>query len=294
MVDSVVHTGTTAPDRAEGISGAERDAARRHAPWKLVALSFALPVMVVGGLLATEWVRAGAAERANAVIMNNGRWVDLHAGPGTGFRLLDTIPDGTTVAVVCVAGERGGSGPSERWAKLDNGAWVHESFVYVEDREVRETCDSVPDPDGVAAEPDTPDGGRVAATIDIGGSSRLNRRSGPGTNFDRVGGLADGDDVMIECTAHAESVNGPKGETDVWDRLEDGSWVSDAYVDTGTLDPVAAPCDDRSDSPGGDGASPSGGGPPPGRPPGLPEGGGGRGDDKGGGFDFGGGIPDDG
>lgn len=80
------------------------------------------------------------------------------------------------------------------------------------------------------------------------GSLPLNKRSGPGTGFSLVGSVANGTTVTITCQAHGDVEDGPFGKTDLWDRLPDGSYVSDAFVDTKTMAMVAPLCPG---SPGG-------------------------------------------
>ncbi|GGM50354.1 hypothetical protein GCM10012275_21540 [Longimycelium tulufanense] len=71
----------------------------------------------------------------------------------------------------------------------------------------------------------------------------VNLRSGPGTSYDKVGALRDGTVVEIACTARGEELTGPwNNKSDIWDRLPDGKWISDAFVDTGTNEPVAPSC----------------------------------------------------
>lgn len=57
----------------------------------------------------------------------------------------------------------------------------------------------------------------------------VRQRSGPGTNFATVGFLADGQQIGIACQARSSSIiNG----TGIWDRLSDGSYVTDYYTTT--------------------------------------------------------------
>jgi hypothetical protein len=57
----------------------------------------------------------------------------------------------------------------------------------------------------------------------------LRQRSGPGTNFATVGYLQNGQQIMITCqTRSGSAING----TSIWDRLSDGSYVTDYYTTT--------------------------------------------------------------
>ncbi|MQA25707.1 MAG: peptidoglycan DD-metalloendopeptidase family protein [Micromonosporaceae bacterium] len=78
--------------------------------------------------------------------------------------------------------------------------------------------------------------------VDTDGGGTLRRRSGPGTDHDILGELADGATVAIECSANGTEHVGRDGASKVWHKLSDGAWVSGAYVWTGTADPVKGWC----------------------------------------------------
>jgi surface antigen len=56
----------------------------------------------------------------------------------------------------------------------------------------------------------------------------LQARKGPGTNFPAVGTIANNSPVQIVCQLHGESING----SDIWNKLADGTYVTDYYCDT--------------------------------------------------------------
>ncbi|MFI9402026.1 CAP domain-containing protein [Nocardia sp. NPDC052316] len=58
----------------------------------------------------------------------------------------------------------------------------------------------------------------------------------------KVGRVRHGARVRIVCTTRGDRVTGSWGATDVWDRLDSGRWISDAFVDTGTDEPAAPDC----------------------------------------------------
>ncbi|GAA4436620.1 M23 family metallopeptidase [Phytohabitans houttuyneae] len=79
--------------------------------------------------------------------------------------------------------------------------------------------------------------------VDTDGGTTLNKRSGPGIANAVVGKLTDGDTVTITCSARGTRHTGRNSYvTDLWNKLSDGSWVSDAYVWTGTGSPVNGTC----------------------------------------------------
>lgn len=69
---------------------------------------------------------------------------------------------------------------------------------------------------------------------DANGGTIVNRRSGPGTGYAVVGTVADGATISITCWRNGTTHSGRYGATAVWDKLSDGTWVSDAFVYTGT------------------------------------------------------------
>ncbi|MBB5868935.1 LasA protease [Allocatelliglobosispora scoriae] len=75
--------------------------------------------------------------------------------------------------------------------------------------------------------------------IDAWGSGTINKRSGPGTGYGIVGSVADGTTVTISCWRAGTSVGGRWGTTTTWDKLSDGTWISDAliYTGVGTIGP---------------------------------------------------------
>jgi LasA protease len=79
--------------------------------------------------------------------------------------------------------------------------------------------------------------------VDTDGGGVLNRRAGPGTGYEVVGTVEDGATVGVECSAPGTTHTGRDGYTsDLWDRLDDGSWVSDVFLWTGSDAPEAGWC----------------------------------------------------
>jgi uncharacterized protein YraI len=82
----------------------------------------------------------------------------------------------------------------------------------------------------------------ASATINCPGGCAVNARSGPSTGYGATGSLANGTKVTIQCTARGEWITGQYGDTDLWDDIGSGRYVSDALVLTGTNNPVAGDC----------------------------------------------------
>ncbi|MGP4014143.1 SH3 domain-containing protein [Streptomyces sp. 4N124] len=71
---------------------------------------------------------------------------------------------------------------------------------------------------------------------------RLNVRRGPGTQYSIVRVLPEGARVPIFCQTPGETVTGPYGTSNIWDNIDNGEFVSDAYVNTGSDGYVASRC----------------------------------------------------
>ena len=71
---------------------------------------------------------------------------------------------------------------------------------------------------------------------------RLNVRRGPGTQYGIVRVLPEGAKVPIFCQTPGTTVSGPYGTSNIWDNIDDGEFVSDAYVLTGSDGYVASRC----------------------------------------------------
>lgn len=84
--------------------------------------------------------------------------------------------------------------------------------------------------------------GFTQGVVDTYGGSYLNKRSGPGTGYAVSGSVADGATVNVACSANGTTHTGRYGTTSLWNRLTDGTWVSDAYMWTGVNGPVNGWC----------------------------------------------------
>jgi hypothetical protein len=58
-------------------------------------------------------------------------------------------------------------------------------------------------------------------------------RSSPSSSANRVGELANGAKIGIQCQVSGRSVSGTYGTSSIWDRIGKNKYVSDAYVYTG-------------------------------------------------------------
>ncbi|MFC5214192.1 hypothetical protein [Streptomyces coerulescens] len=63
---------------------------------------------------------------------------------------------------------------------------------------------------------------------------RINVRTGPGTQYPVRQVLPEGAKVPIFCQTPGMTVTGPYGTSNIWDNIDDGLFVSDTYVQTGS------------------------------------------------------------
>lgn len=84
--------------------------------------------------------------------------------------------------------------------------------------------------------------GFTQGIVDAHGGSTVNKRSGPGTGHPVVGTVRDGATVDVACSSNGTTHSGRWGTTALWDRLSDGTWVSDAFLYTGITGPVNGWC----------------------------------------------------
>jgi uncharacterized protein YraI len=66
--------------------------------------------------------------------------------------------------------------------------------------------------------------------------------SGPSTAYPLVDTLPAHSAVTIHCQTPGQSVSGPFGTSNIWDRIGSGRYVPDSYVYTGSDGYVAARC----------------------------------------------------
>ena len=126
--------------------------------------------------------------------------LNVRSGPGTGYARIKTLSPGTAVSIYEYQETNG-----VRWGRIGTSQWVCMTYVQLSEQS---------DGDGTA---DASSGtGRVIS------STVLNIRSGPGTNYSRVGQLQPGAKVEITEQTRTGGV--------LWGRMSQG-WVCMQYVD---------------------------------------------------------------
>jgi len=153
-------------------------------------------------------VTVSYAYKATSTTSLNGR-----SGPSTEYPVVRTYPAGSTLSVLCqTTGQQ--IGGTTVWDRLADGLFVTDYYV------------STSSSTGFTAPlPRCTYPGQVTAT------DGLNARTGPGTSYSLSGSpVPFGALAWVMCQRAGSTV----GTTAVWDRLDDGRWVSDYYVSNGS------------------------------------------------------------
>ncbi|MET9020578.1 glycoside hydrolase domain-containing protein [Actinopolymorpha sp. NPDC004070] len=130
-------------------------------------------------------------------------------GPGTAYPAVGRRESGSNVNVLCqTAGSQVGA--TTVWDRLADGTYVSDLYV------------GTPNKRGYSAPiPKC----RYSYTV---WTDALRVRSGPGTNYSQVGQILYGGMANILCQRTGTQV----GKSRVWDKLDNGGWVSDWYTMT--------------------------------------------------------------
>ncbi|MFI8526663.1 glycoside hydrolase domain-containing protein [Promicromonospora sukumoe] len=157
----------------------------------------------------SDSVRAPVATVARQYAVTSSTPLNARSGPSSSSPVVRTYAPGAALSVVC-QGSGQQVGPTAVWDRLTNGAWVSDRYV------------STPSGTGFSASvlPRCTYPGQV--TVDL-----VNARTGPGASYPTTGSpLRRGALAYVMCQRAGSRV----GTTAVWDKLRNGSWVSDYYV----------------------------------------------------------------
>ena len=146
----------------------------------------------------------GYAHQITSLPSLNGR-----SGPKTSTPIMQSYAPGATVGVVCqTAGSK--IGTTSVWNKLTDGNYVSDYYVSTPSN----TTYSAPLP-------------RCTYPFQVT-IPTLNKRTGPGSSYAVSGTLPGGALGWVTCQRPGSKV----GTTSVWDKLDDGKYVSDFYLAT--------------------------------------------------------------
>ncbi|MBD0841271.1 glycoside hydrolase domain-containing protein [Streptomyces sp. TRM68416] len=134
--------------------------------------------------------------------------LNARTGPSTSYPVAATYAPGASLKVVC---QTPGSkvGTTSVWDKLSNGSYVSDYYVST--------------PSGTGYSSPLP---RCTYPYQVTATGGLTERSGPGSGYPAVGTSPNGALAWVTCQRAGTTV----GTTKVWNRLDNGRYVSDYYV----------------------------------------------------------------
>ncbi|MER8004513.1 MULTISPECIES: glycoside hydrolase domain-containing protein [unclassified Streptomyces] len=158
----------------------------------------------------TDRLDAPVATVAHPYKVTSTTALNARTGPSTSYPVAATYAPGTTLDVVCQApGAKVAT--TSVWDKLTNGAYVSDHYV------------STPSDTGYSSP--LP---RCTYPYQVTATNGLTERSGPGSGYSAVGTSPNGALAWVTCQRTGTTV----GTTKIWDRLDNGHYVSDHYVAT--------------------------------------------------------------
>ena len=158
----------------------------------------------------TDRLDAPVATVAYSYKVTSTTTLNARTGPSTSYPVAGTYAPGSALKVVCQApGSKVGT--TSVWDKLSTGSYVSDYYVNTPST----TGYSSPLP-------------RCTYPYQVTSASGLTERSGPGSGYSAVGTSPNGALAWVTCQRAGSTV----GTTKVWDRLDNGHYVSDYYVAT--------------------------------------------------------------
>ena len=134
--------------------------------------------------------------------------LNARTGPSTTYPVVRQYGSGSNLSVLCqTTGQKVST--TSVWDRLSDGSYVSDYYVSTPSN----TTFSSPLP-------------RCTYSYQISGAASVNLRSGPGTSYSIVGSIPAGGLAAVTCQKSGSLVS----TTRIWDRLDNGKWVSDYYV----------------------------------------------------------------
>lgn len=210
--------------------------------------------------LATLASPAMAQAAQPATVVSPKRPLNVRAGSAVWTVQLATLPNGAAITIDCqVKGQpidQGTVRATDQWDRLTDGSYVSDAWIRRPDTPIPACGPAAPVAPAAVPAAVTTTTGTVAS-----GAIPLKARTGATHTAPLIAALPDGTPLTLVCQLRGETIAGSQRVTPMWDRLPEGTYVSDAYVRrTGTppactaaTQPVAAPA---APAPGGTWTSP--------------------------------------
>jgi murein DD-endopeptidase MepM/ murein hydrolase activator NlpD len=186
-----------------------------------------------GGVIASG---APAMAADTATVVSPRLPLNVRSGPAVWYARVGALPNGSAVTLACqVSGQQisGSVRSTDAWDRLADNTYISDAWVRRSTQPPRCAAGPMPQPTGAVAATFT---GNVVAS-----GTPLNVRSGPSASASRVRSVPNGTALTLSCQVTGQRITGSVRTTDAWDRLPDGTFVSDAYVSrTATPPPCGA------------------------------------------------------
>jgi murein DD-endopeptidase MepM/ murein hydrolase activator NlpD len=164
-----------------------------------------------------------------ATVVSPKRPLNVRAGSAVWTVQLRTLPHGASVAIDCqVKGQlinQGSVRVTDQWDRLTDGSYVSDAWI---------RRPATPIPACGPAAPAAPAAVAAAVTTTTGtvasGRIPLKARTGPMHTATLIAALPNGTPLALVCQQRGENIVGSQRVTPMWDRLPEGTYVSDAYV----------------------------------------------------------------
>jgi uncharacterized protein YraI len=157
-----------------------------------------------------DQVNAPVATVGYGYSVTSGTALNARAGPAASYPVVRTHAPGSTLTIACQApGTK--TGTTMTWDKLSDGSYVTDYYV------------STPSKTGYS--PPLP---RCSYPYQVTAGGGVRERTGPGAAHGAVGILPGGALAWVTCQQRGTLTR----STRIWDKLSNGSWVTDYYVDS--------------------------------------------------------------
>ncbi|GAA3188706.1 hypothetical protein GCM10010532_003360 [Dactylosporangium siamense] len=220
-------------------------------------------IMLVAAVFLASFAPAVDAHAAQAAtVVSPKRPLNVRAGSAVWTAQVRTLPHGAAVSIDCqVKGQlinQGSVRVTDQWDRLTDGSYVSDAWI-------RRPAAAIPACGPAAPVAPAAVAAAAAVTTTTGtvasGGTPLKARTAPVHTAPLIAALPNGTQLTLVCQQRGENIAGSQRVTPMWDRLPEGTYVSDAYVRrtatpppcTAANQPVAAAA---APSTGGDWTSP--------------------------------------
>ena len=182
-------------------------------------------------------------------IVNASDGVNARQGPGSNFPVVHGAANNSQIDIVCQVHGEVVNG-SNIWNKLADGTYVTDFYcdtpIFNDFSPPLPVCQGEARPTPVPPQPSpVPPQPSTYQHHIVNAPDGLNARKGPGTAFPVVRLIPNGGAIDITCQVHGEVVNG----SNIWNKLADGSFVTDFYCDTARFNDFSPPIPVCKDAP---------------------------------------------